>query len=133
MGRKPKLRKIISAGNHQATLIDIIDISNDEKDWGDRWRFDFESDKSDPETDEKYRVSQFTGQTLSPKSNLSRLLGWMADKTFTELEGNVPDVDSFIGQRFELTISHVETSNGEKRSSIVFLTPLDLEVEKISL
>ena len=133
MGRKPKLRKIIPAGNHQATLIDIIDISNDEKDWGDRWRFDFESDKSDPETDEKYRVSQFTGQMLSPKSNLCRILGWMADKTFSELEGDVPDIDNFLGCRFELTISHVETSNGEKRSSIVFLTPLDLEVEEIPL
>ena len=133
MGRKPKLRKIIPAGNYQATLIDIIDVPNDEKDWGDRWRFDFESDKSDPETDEKYRVSQFTGQTLSPKSNLSRLLGWMADKTFSELEGDVPDIDNLVGCRFELTISHVENSNGEKRSSIVFLTPLDLEVEELPL
>ena len=133
MGRKPKLRKIISAGNHQATLIDIIDISNDEKDWGDRWRFDFESDKSDPETNEKYRVSQFTGQTLSPKSNLCRILGWMAEKTFSELEGDVPDIDNFLGCRFELTISHVENANGEKRSSIVFLTPLDREVEEIPL
>ena len=131
MPRKPKIRPMMPAGNHAATLIDIIDVPNDEKGWGDRWHFDFESDKSDPDTDEKYRVSQFTGQTLSPKSNLSRLLGWMADKTFSELEGDVPDIDNLVGCRFELTISHVENSNGEKRSKIVFLTPLDLEVEEI--
>ena len=119
------------AGNHAATLIDIIDVPNDEKDWGDRWRFDFESDKSDPETDQKYRVCQFTGQTLSSKSNLSRLLGWMASKTLSELESDAPDIDNSVGRRFELTISHDENSNGEKRSKIVFLTPLDLEVEEI--
>ena len=119
------------AGNHAATLIDIIDVPNDEKGWGDRWRFDFESDKSDPETDQKYRVCQFTGQTLSSKSNLSRLLGWMAGKTLSELEADAPDIDNFVGRKFELTISHDENSKGEKRSKIVFLTPLDLEVEEI--
>ena len=119
------------AGNHAATLIDIIDVPNDEKGWGDRWCFDFESDKSDPETDQKYRVCQFTGQTLSSKSNLSRLLGWMAGKTLSELEADAPDIDNFVGRKFELTISHDENSKGEKRSKIVFLTPLDLEVEEI--
>ena len=133
MARKPKLKKLMPAGNHQATLIDIIDISNDEKDWGDQWRFDFESDKSDPETGERYRASQFTGQMLSSKTNLCRLLGWMTGKTFSELEGDVPDIDNFLGCRFELTISHVENANGEKRSSIVFLTPLDHEVEEVPL
>ena len=73
MGRKPKLRKIISAGNHQATLIDIIDISNDEKDWGDRWRFDFESDKSDPETDAVVLIGE-----IGP-SSVESLLHWYAD------------------------------------------------------
>ena len=131
MARKPKLKKLMPAGNHQATLIDIIDISNDEKDWGDQWRFDFESDKSDPETGERYRASQFTGLTLSSKTNLCRLLGWMTGKTFSELENDLPDLDSFIGQRFELTISHVENGIGEKRASIVFLTPM--EVEEIPL
>ena len=121
------------AGNHAATLIDIIDVPNDEKGWGDRWRFDFESDKSDPETDQKYRVCQFTGQILSPKSNLCKLLGWMTGKTLSELEADAPDIDNFVGRRFELTISHAENSNGEKRASIVFLTPLDLEVEEIPL
>ena len=120
---------MIPAGNHAATLIDIIDVPNDEKGWGDRWRFDFESDESDPETNQKYKVFQFTGQTLGHKSNLSRLLGWMAGKTSSELESDAPDIDDFVGRRFELTISHGENFNGEKRSKIVFLTPLDLEVE----
>ena len=133
MPRKPKIRQIMPAGNHAATLIDIIDVPNDEKGWGDRWRFDFESDKSDPETDQKYRVCQFTGQILSSKSNLSRLLGWMAGQTFSELESDAPDIDNFVGRKFELTISHDENSKGEKRSKIVFLTPLDLEVEEIPL
>ena len=133
MARKPKLKKLLPAGNHLATLVDIVDIPADERGWGDQWRFDFESDKSDPETGERYRASQFTGQMLSCNTNLCKLLGWMTEKTFTELEGNVPDVDSFIGQRFELTISHVENSNGEKRASIVFLTPMDLGVEEIPL
>ena len=133
MSRKPKIRPMMPAGNHSATLIDIIDVPNDEKGWGDRWRFDFESDESDPETNQKNRVYQFTGQTLGPKSNLSRLLGWMAGKTSSELESDAPDIDNFVGRRFELTISHAENSNGEKRASIVFLTPLDLEVEEIPL
>ena len=133
MARKPKIRRLMPTGNHNVTLIDIVDVPDDEKAWGDRWRFDFESDKCDPDTGERYRASQFTGQMLSCNTNLCKLLGWMTDKTFTELEGNVPDVDSFIGQRFELTISHVENSNGEKRASIVFLTPMDLEVEEIPL
>ena len=119
------------AGNHKATLIDIIDVPNDEKGWGDRWRFDFESDKSDPDTGQKYRVPQFTGQILSPTSNLYQLLAWMTGQTLSELEADAPDIDNFVGRRFELTISHVENSKGEKRSKIVFLTPLDLEVEEI--
>ena len=133
MARKPKLKKLMPAGNHLATLVEILDILSDERGWGDQWRFDFESDKSDPETGERYRASQFTGQMLSSKTNLCRLLGWMTGKTFSELENDLPDLDSFIGQRFELTISHVENSNGEKRASIVYLTPMDLEVEEIPL
>ena len=119
------------AGNHSARLAGITDVPNDEKDWGDRWRFDFESDKSDPDTGQKYTVSQFTGQILSPKSNLCKLLGWMTGQTLSELEDDAPDIDNFVGRKFELTISHAENSNGEKRASIVFLTPLDLEVEEI--
>jgi len=57
----------------------------------------------------------------------------MAGKTLSELESDAPDIDNFVGRRFELTISHDENSNGEKRSKIVFLTPLDLEVEEIPL
>ena len=133
MARKPKIRRLMPTGNHNVTLIDIADIPDDEKAWGDRWRFDFESDKCDPETGERYRASQFTGQMLGYNTNLCKLLGWMTNKTFSELEGDVPDVDSFIGQRFELTISHAENSNGEKRASIVFLTPIDLELEEIPL
>ena len=53
----------------------------------------------------------------------------MAGKTLSELESDAPDIDNFVGRRFELTISHGENFNGEKRSKIVFLTPLDLEVE----
>ena len=131
MPRKPKTKQIMPAGNHAATLTDIADVPNDEKDWGDRWRFDFESDKSDPDTGQNYTVSQFTGQILSPKSNLCKLLGWMTGKTLSELEADAPDIDNFVGRRFELTISHDENSKGEKRSKIVFLTPLDLEVEEI--
>ena len=131
MPRKPKTKQIMPAGNHAARLAGITDVPNDEKDWGDRWRFDFESEKSDPDTGQKYTVSQFTGQILSSKSNLSRLLGWMAGKTLSELESDAPDIDNFVGRRFELTISHDENSNGEKRSKIVFLPPLDLEVEEI--
>ena len=118
-------------GNHAARLAGITDVPNDEKDWGDRWRFDFESDKSDPDTGQKYTVSQFTGQILSPKLNLCKLLGWMTSKTLSELEADAPDIDNFVGRRFELTISHDENSKGEKRSKIAFLTPLDLEVEEI--
>ena len=77
---------------------------------GDRWRFDFESDKSDPDTGQKYTVSQFTGQILSPKSNLCKLLGWMTGQTLSELEADAPDIDNFVGRRFELTISHDENS-----------------------
>ena len=131
MGRKPKTRQIMPAGNHAATLAGIIDVPNDEKDWGNRWRFDFDSDKSDPDTGQKHTVSQFTGQILSPKSNLCKLLGWMTGQTLSELEDDAPDIDNFVGRRFELTISHDENSKGEKQSKIVFLTPLDLEVEEI--
>mgnify|MGYP001225811329 CR=1 FL=1 len=131
MPRKPKIRQIVPAGNHAARLAGITDVPNDEKDWGDRWRFDFESDKSDPDTGQKYTVSQFTGRTLSPKSNLSRLLGWMTGQTLSELEDDAPDIDKFVGRRFDLTISHEVNSKGEKRAKIVFLTPLDTEVEEI--
>ena len=133
MARKPKLKKLMPAGNHLATLVEILDILSDERGWGDQWRFDFESDKSDPDSGERYRASQFTGLTLSSKTNLCRLLGWMTGKTFSELEVDVPDIDSFVGGRFELTVSHVENANGEKRASIVFLTPENLEVEEIPL
>ena len=133
MARKPRVKRLMPAGNHQAILEEIVDIRDDETGWGDRWRFNFVSTKSDPETGEKTRVCQYTGMTLGTNTNLSKLLDWMTGKTFTELEGDVPDVDSFIGQRFELTISHVENSNGEKRASIVYLTPMDLEVEEIPL
>ena len=34
MPRKPKTRQIMPAGNHAATLAGIIDVPNDEKDWG---------------------------------------------------------------------------------------------------
>jgi hypothetical protein len=57
----------------------------------------------------------------------------MAGKTLSELESDAPDIDNFVGRRFELTISHDENSNGEKRSKIVSPLEVEVEVEEIPL
>ena len=97
MPRKPKIRRLMPTGNHNVTLIDIVDVPDDEKAWGDRWRFDFESDKCDADTGEKYRASQFTGQMLSCNTNLCKLLGWMTDNQWKALYEQLLKFDALPG------------------------------------
>lgn len=130
MARIPKVAEysIPPKGKFNAILVDIIDVEEQVEGWGEQYRFDFETDDIDPQTDYPYKIVHFTGTIISPKSKLTQFLGWITNKGFLELKKDLPDLDDFIGRKFEICVDHRENGKGEKRPFISILFPCDEEI-----